>query len=475
MFNRSRVRGSRIGVVLILMAVFPWPAMGSEEDLSLSDIIAAVRHNDNVLRDYNLQYSTKRRWWYTTKLNSDLTAVVGYVPKSEAEVNLTMDDTYRWSVEGDKLFYERHHQDHINDIAFESKYASDGTVYQHFYHRPTSLSGVVDSVAARRSVPDSADKIEAYFCEFRDRPVIDWLEGGLVSMQAEKETIAGKTCRVIDCPAEYNAGHVTFWISPDCGFRPLKMEYDAPGGREWTTRITEISEVSEGIWLPLKGETLIYLPDPNTGARMRYSAVEFVVDPNTIQVNTDIDDSAFAFEFPPATEVMDRIAAEGYRVLPEGQKQLLYLMDIETGRLTPPSQAAPKSLLGKPLGDLAALGLELDEDTLKDKPILLVFFDLEQRPSRNTLVALERMRTTLEGQGLVVIGVHAAKTDRAALDRWLGDQNVHFPVGMIAEDQVNTRATWCIESLPWLILVNDKHIVTAEGFAVADIETQLAK
>ncbi|MBN1359270.1 MAG: hypothetical protein JW993_01705 [Sedimentisphaerales bacterium] len=133
----------------------------------------------------------------------------------------------------------------------------------------------------------------------------------------------------------------------------------------------------------------------------------------------------------------------------------------------PPRQ----SLLYQPLGNLEEFGLRLDRDALDRKRVLLCFFDFQQRPSRNCLLQLNE----LSDENAAIVAVQASRIERGTLDEWIEENGIRVRIGMIEADEKQTRVKWGIESLPWLILTNEEHIVTAEGFAVADLEDQLAQ
>ena len=53
---------------------------------------------------------------------------------------------------------------------------------------------------------------------------------------------------------------------------------------------------------------------------------------------------------------------------------------------------------------------------------------------------------------------------------WVEKNKIPFPVGMIKGDEEKTRFTWGVRPLPWLILTDKKHIVTAEGFNLDELD-----
>jgi hypothetical protein len=48
-------------------------------------------------------------------------------------------------------------------------------------------------------------------------------------------------------------------------------------------------------------------------------------------------------------------------------------------------------------------------------------------------------------------------------------------VGMIQGDREEVLFTWSAKSLPWLVLTDANHIVTAEGFAPNELDRKMAE
>jgi len=51
--------------------------------------------------------------------------------------------------------------------------------------------------------------------------------------------------------------------------------------------------------------------------------------------------------------------------------------------------------------------------------------------------------------------------------------NIPFPVGMVQGDVEKSHFTWSMRSLPWLILTNRSHVVTAEGFGLDELNEKI--
>jgi len=133
----------------------------------------------------------------------------------------------------------------------------------------------------------------------------------------------------------------------------------------------------------------------------------------------------------------------------------------------------PPLLVGRALSDFKDLNISpLPADT-DNKVILICFFDMNQRPSRNCIIELAKQAEQLKEKGVTVVAVQASKVGDNALHGWVKANNIPFPVGMIRGDEKKTRFNWGVKSLPWLILTDSKHIVRAAGFGLDNLDTMI--
>jgi len=131
------------------------------------------------------------------------------------------------------------------------------------------------------------------------------------------------------------------------------------------------------------------------------------------------------------------------------------------------------SLIGKSLSELADLKIDLHQADLDSKMILLCFFDINQRPSRNCLRQLSERAQELKAKDIIIVAVQSSKIDESTLIEWIKEQSVSFPVGIVDDDEKGIRFSWGVKSLPWLILTDREHIVFAEGFAMMELDEKL--
>ena len=129
--------------------------------------------------------------------------------------------------------------------------------------------------------------------------------------------------------------------------------------------------------------------------------------------------------------------------------------------------------VGEPLPELKEFGIDLSMADVNDKMMLVCFFDVQQRPSRNCMMELAKRSKELKEKDVIIIIVQASKVERAKIDVWIKENEIFFPVGMIEGNEEKTQSAWGIKSLPWLILSDKQHIVRAEGFGLDELDEKI--
>jgi hypothetical protein len=144
-------------------------------------------------------------------------------------------------------------------------------------------------------------------------------------------------------------------------------------------------------------------------------------------------------------------------------------------RESPQPEGEPPSLVAKPLPGFETLKIDFALEQAKGRPILVCFWDMQQRPSRNCLRRLSKRAQELEEQDVIVLAVQASRIDESALGEWVKDSEIAFAVGMVEGDVEKTRFSWGVRSLPWLVLTDRKHIVRAEGIGVNELDERIGE
>jgi Leucine-rich repeat (LRR) protein len=171
-----------------------------------------------------------------------------------------------------------------------------------------------------------------------------------------------------------------------------------------------------------------------------------------VRVNEALPESLFQMEWKEGIDVADRRSGE---------------------TVWSKYVAIPPSLVGRPLPDLAALGIDPAREQIAGRNVLLCFCDMNQRPSRHGLTALAPQAEKLKRRGVVVLVFQAVGSEETAWAQPAGESELPWPVRTVKGDARRTRLTWGIRSLPWLILTDNRHIVTDEGFAVNELDDKL--
>ena len=130
----------------------------------------------------------------------------------------------------------------------------------------------------------------------------------------------------------------------------------------------------------------------------------------------------------------------------------------------------PASLKGKPLPDMNSVPARIKPETIQNKSVLIYFFDIEQRPSRNCIIELSKKSEELKSKKINIILVHASTIEEKYLNNWLKENNILFPVSIIKGDIEQMRFNWGVKALPWLILTDKEHVVTNEGFSINELD-----
>jgi len=130
-------------------------------------------------------------------------------------------------------------------------------------------------------------------------------------------------------------------------------------------------------------------------------------------------------------------------------------------------------LIGRVLPDFEGIRINLDAGQNSGKMMLICFFDMNQRPSRNYILRLAEQSKQLKQKGISLAAVQAVKMDKNTLNKWVSENNIPFPVGMIEDKEECIRFDWAVCSLPWLILTDKKNIVVGEGFGLDELDGKI--
>lgn len=308
--GQNRAKELHGSVTVLLFLCVSSGALGQRE-LGLPEIVTRFRHSDESLRDYRLQYNCVSKWMYHTHAD-DSGRIVRLEPKNEEDRERSWVEEFSLAVKGDKFLSEKHRTDTINGMVYSRKQAFDGRLYKDFIDRTTIMEGVVSEPDREFRYIDEESSYDAYFKNLRSVPITEWFAKHSPRLRSEKENVLGSACYVVECKQGEGGTRGVFWMSPEYGFRPVKMDYIWPNGEKISYEITEMTEVTDGVWLPVSGRREVHKIDPLSQSLVLYSVTNLEADPKTMKVNEGLDDRLFDFEFPEGTKVYDRISNRRY-------------------------------------------------------------------------------------------------------------------------------------------------------------------
>ena len=167
-----------------------------------------------------------------------------------------------------------------------------------------------------------------------------------------------------------------------------------------------------------------------------------------VTVNEKLPDELFTVQFNRKITVLDNRSGETirYTYIPE--------------------------LTGKILPVWDSINIDISQQVMEGKALLVCLFDMEQRPSRNCILQLNEKTQELKSKDIEIVAVHASKIEQEKLDEWIKENEITFPIGMIEAEEENIRFNWGVKSLPWLILTDKNHVVT-EGFSINELDEKI--
>jgi hypothetical protein len=260
----------------------------------------------------------------------------------------------------------------------------------------------------------------------------------------------GVACYVLECisrgnpPVTYRwyvgvEDHLLYgkqdWINPEFVFEYWTLDY---------------KQVAPGCWIPM---TQGYnCPEYDAVKQNYYISCRRGVRIIDVRINDKLPDELFEMKFEEGLTVIDRRSG----------KTVVYNYI-----------ATLSSLIGKPLPHFENIKIDFNPVQVKDRRMLICFWDINQRPSRNCIMQLSKKVKELEQKDVMVIAVHVSKIEQEKLDEWIKENDITFPVGIIVGQEKQIRFNWGVESLPWLILTDERHIVSSSGFSATELDGKI--
>ena len=80
----------------------------------------------------------------------------------------------------------------------------------------------------------------------------------------------------------------------------------------------------------------------------------------------------------------------------------------------------------------------------------------------------------LADKGVYVILVHAQSAKEKSVNSLLKEHEIDFTSGLLERDDIyRIRRAWGAKLLPWLILSDKDHVITADGFGIGELNRKI--
>ncbi len=303
-----------------------------------------------------------------------------------------------------------------------------------------------------------------------------------VSVRDKTENISGSQCYVID--ANTTKGKYAIWLDPIHGYNVAKAEVTRNGGnlrngyeppiKKGDKEYTSVSNVQfrqfDGTWVPVEAD-IYYSWDLTSEFGYKYwekihhKVTDFKINPDHKALGSfkpnDIPNSAKVAIIQAFPKLYEYTWKDGKIWDSDGNE--VVLDDIKT-----------PSLVGKSMPDLEGLHLILDPEVIENKRLLVCFCDTEQDSSRNVILKLNKAaRNLLDKNDVYIAFILVGNMEEQAFRVWLNENKIIKAAAVSHTIPSVLRYNWYVQSLPWLILTDENHIVTDEGFSIAELDEKI--
>ena len=424
-----------ISFLVTLSLLLNVPCYAKLPDITAAELLKAVKHGDSLYKNVDCKYT----------INNQLNKAIW----GKSEIPLKRKLEIHWRAEGTK--------DYI-DVTNHNGRLVRGKPVRHVQ----TFNGKI-----RMQWTPNSNK----GCIFKKRYIHNWavpIDFGMTLGNRERklgESLA--ECEITKLRQEEWQGHECYfieaiqsdgtkaevWIDPKIAWRARRLRMWDPDDSIRCYSSAEFKVCGKGAWYPVDGIFRYYADDRSSGERVL--SIERKLKVEQVEVNADLTIKDFEVQYPHGTRV---------HLYDTGESYIAGVTSVAGF-----GEEALNPLKGKYLPDMKQFGVLQDPNQTKNKMILVCFFDMNQRPSRNCMRQLSTKAIELEEKGIFVVTIHASMVDDNKLRLWNQKYRINFPVGMIKSDEEKTRFTWGVRSMPWLILTDKKHIVRAEGFSISEL------
>jgi hypothetical protein len=316
-----------------------------------------------------------------------------------------------------------------------------------------------------------------YFYPFSGRIDSILHKADSLSVRRTMQSVNGYACYVIDAVCEKD--RYTVWIDPQNGYNIARVAIErarsnVQGLQSFTVELKNVRlQKIDNEWVPVEA---------NLEDRFDYPNGDYCTDSYYVKLKEmvfDPDHDALRSFFPDdikdGTKVPFFVGSPNRPYYPQyvWSKDAKFVADRK-GRLT--KYEPDKGILPviKTLPKFKALDLKLSPVQTKGKMILLCFCGINQQASQRCALNLAEQASDLHQKNVFVVLVDASGTERKQINAWVKQHTGDLPAGRFNKQLIKEiRQAWGIETLPRLVLTDRNRVITAEGFALDELDAKI--
>ncbi|MBN2588989.1 MAG: sigma-70 family RNA polymerase sigma factor [Sedimentisphaerales bacterium] len=358
---------------------------------------------------------------------------------------------------------------------------NNGQLYRHSMAMSTEgPAGFIMVNDIDSSIASPEQSFQGYFWTSNNRLDKVLEDAKSISLRSEMEEINDSKCYVLD--THINLGKISIWIDPAHGYQLAKFEVKctegdyAPGSKlkkgqsfHNLVQFGNFKQIDD-IWVPMEYKASnehIFGPEGKHMAKLNYKRTEIVLNPD--------HDALGSFDSPLKNPKNDPELRNGTPVQIAGFKRFTWndgkLLD-ENGEVFDLDNLKPISLLGKALPKFTEV--RLDPDAIKNKKLLVCFWKIDDSKSTDCIKTLnKRAEALLDTRDVYMVFIHVGSIADEMFHSWLRENEILPPTGYSTVRLKGLGYGWGVQSVPWLILTDKNHIVTAEGFSITELDEKI--
>ena len=265
-------------------------------------------------------------------------------------------------------------------------------------------------------------------------------------VRKKMEEIGDSDCYVIEAKAK--TGNYTVWIDPAHGYNiaraevrkgpgdMLQNDYVLPDNDSLYNFVNEVKfRKIDDIWVPVEADY------GSERANLEKQKSHYKI--TDIELNPDHDTLGSFIPKDIFSGAMVMITGENSLFLPgsyiwkDGKVVDINGYEVDLENLGPPSL-----INGNIIPKLLELNIMLDPVQTKNKMLLICFWDIDQRPSRNAILSLNKDANSLLEKGLYMVFIHAGAVEEKIFTSWLERNEILPPVGVSKDDLSGLGYSW---------------------------------